>query len=97
MYGTGAVINPDGDLSDGQFEVVVFRRLAFWELLKFFWRFRPFDPQNIEIFPATSITIETQRRAYFQIDGEYRGRVAKLVARIRPGAITMLVQAEDNS
>ncbi|HEX9955690.1 MAG TPA: diacylglycerol kinase family protein, partial [Fibrella sp.] len=53
MYGTGAVINPDGDLSDGRFEVVIFRRLAFWALLKLFWRFRPFDPRNIEIFTAT--------------------------------------------
>ena len=94
MYGTGAVINPDGDLSDGRFEVVIFRRLAFWALLKLFWRFRPFDPQHIEIFTATSVNIETQRRAYFQIDGEYRGRITKLTARIRPGAITMLVQPQ---
>ncbi len=92
MYGTGAVINPDGDLSDGRFEVVVFRQLTVGGLLKFFWRFRPFDPRHIEIIPATSVTIETRRRAYFQIDGEYRGLVTKLTARIRPGAITMLVQ-----
>lgn len=92
MYGTGAVINPDGDLSDGRFEVVVFRRLTFWGLLKLFWRFRPFDPKHVEIFSATSVQIETHRRAYFQIDGEYRGLVTKLTARIKPGAITMLVQ-----
>ena len=91
MYGTGAVINPDGDLSDGQFEVVIFRRLTGWGILKMFWRYKPFDPKNIEIFPATSVTIETHRKAYFQIDGEYRGRINKLDARIQPGAITMLV------
>ncbi|WP_420148564.1 diacylglycerol/lipid kinase family protein [Spirosoma sp.] len=93
MYGTGAIINPDGDLSDGQFEVVIFRRLSFWAILKLFWRFRPFDPKNIEIYPATSVVIETHRRAYFQIDGEYRGRITKLNAKIRPGALTMLVPA----
>lgn len=93
MYGTGAVINPDGDLSDGRFEVVIFRRLTLWGLLKLFWRFRPFDPQYIEILAATSVSIETQRRAYFQVDGEYRGRITKLTARIRPGVITMLVPA----
>jgi len=92
MYGTGAVINPDGDLSDGQFEVVVFRQLTFWGLLKLFWRYRPFDPRHIEVFTATSVKIETQRRAYFQVDGEYRGLITKLIARIRPGAITMLVE-----
>ena len=91
MYGTGAVINPDGNLSDGQFEVVIFRRLRAWEILKLFWRYKPFDVRNIEIIPATSVTIETQRRVYFQVDGEYRGRITKLSARIKPGAITMLV------
>lgn len=91
MYGTGAVINPDGDPSDGKFEVVVFRRLTFWEVVKLFWQYRPFDPKKIEIFPATSITIETRREAYFQVDGEYRGRVRHVNATIRPGALTMMV------
>lgn len=95
MYGTGAVINPDGNLSDGHFEVVVFRRLPVWGIIKLFWRYRPFDPKNIEIFPATSVTIDTHRRAYFQIDGEYRGRVTTINAQIKPGAITMLVPNTD--
>ena len=94
MYGTGAVINPDGDLSDGQFEVVVFRRLSFWEILKLFWQYKPFDPKKIEILPATSVTIETHRKAYFQVDGEYRGRITKLSAKIRPSALTMIVPQE---
>ncbi|QKZ12471.1 diacylglycerol/lipid kinase family protein [Spirosoma sp. KUDC1026] len=91
MYGTGAVINPDGDMSDGQFEVVVFRRLTIWEILKMFWHFKPFDPKKIEIFPATSISIGTHRKAYFQVDGEYRGQLTELKARIRPSALTVLV------
>jgi diacylglycerol kinase (ATP) len=91
MYGTGAVINPDGDPFDGQFEVVIFRRLSFWEILKLFWRYQPFDPKKIEILPATSITIATHRKAYFQIDGEYIGRIIELKAEIRPGVLTMIV------
>ncbi|MFD2933383.1 diacylglycerol/lipid kinase family protein [Spirosoma flavum] len=93
MYGTGAVINPDGDPCDGHFEVVIFRRLSFWEILKLFWLYKPFDPKKIEIFPATSVTIETHRRAYFQVDGEYRGRITTLKAVIKPGALLMLVPA----
>ncbi len=91
MYGTGAVINPDGSPFDGHFEVVIFRRLSFGEILKLFWRYKPFDPKQIEIFPATSVSIDTHRRAYFQVDGEYRGRVTTLKADIKPGALTMLV------
>ena len=91
MYGTGAVINPDGSPFDGQFEVVIFRRLYFWEILKLFWKYRPFDPKKIEIYPATSVSIETHRKAYFQVDGEYRGRITSLKANIRPNALTILV------
>lgn len=90
MYGTGAVINPDGDPSDGKFEVVIFRRLTIWEIIKLFWQYKPFDPKNVEIHSATSVTIETRRTAYFQVDGEYRGRINKLTARIRPGALLIV-------
>ncbi|MVM28634.1 diacylglycerol kinase family lipid kinase [Spirosoma sp. HMF4905] len=91
MYGTGAVINPDGDVSDGKFEVIIFRRLSIGEILKLFWRFQPFDPKKIEIIPATSVSIETHRKAYFQVDGEYRGQITTLKANIRPGALTIRV------
>lgn len=91
MYGTGAVINPDGSPFDGQFEVVIFRRLSFWEILKLFWKYKPFDPKQIEIYPATSVSIETHRRAYFQIDGEYCGKITALKAHIQPNALTVLV------
>ena len=91
MYGTGAVINPEGSPFDGQFEVVIFRRLSVWEIVKLFWQYKPFDPRNVEIFPATSITIETHRKVYFQVDGEYRGKVNKIKAAIKPGALLLLL------
>ncbi|GAB2531653.1 diacylglycerol/lipid kinase family protein [Spirosoma aerophilum] len=94
MYGTGAVINPEGTPFDGQFEVVIFRRLSFWEIIKLFWQYKPFDPHKIEIYPATSVDIEMHRRAYFQVDGEYRGRITSLKAEIKPGALQLLVPNE---
>ncbi|GAB3792348.1 diacylglycerol kinase family lipid kinase [Spirosoma humi] len=97
MYGTGAIINPEGNPFDGHFEVVIFRRLSFWEIIKLFWRYRPFDPRKIEIHPATSVEIETQRKAYFQVDGEYRGRVTTIKAEINPGALRVIVPKEELS
>ncbi len=94
LYGTGAVINPNGNLSDGIFEVVILRRLSVWELLKMFWQYEPFDPDKVEIIPATSIHIETRKKAYFQVDGEYRGRVSNIRAEIRAGQLQMLVPAD---
>ncbi|KAB7731046.1 diacylglycerol kinase family lipid kinase [Rudanella paleaurantiibacter] len=91
MYGTGAVLNPDGDMADGQFEVVLLRQFSWIEFMKMFWRFRPFDPQKTEIIEAQSVQISTRRKAYFQVDGEYRGRITQVDARIRPGALRVLL------
>ncbi|WP_310395388.1 diacylglycerol kinase family protein [Hymenobacter sp.] len=93
VYGTGAEINPDGDVADGKFEVVLLRRLVGRELLKMFWRFRPFDPAAVEIFSTTAVSLETTRPAAFQVDGEYRGRTTRVEATIRPGALRVLVPA----
>lgn len=91
MYGTGAIINPDGDVADGKFEVVVIRKLSFLAILRMFIHFRPFDPKHIEIFPATSVHIVTRRKAYFQIDGEYRGKIREITARIWPGKLRVML------
>ena len=65
-YGFGAVINPEGDLYDGFFEVVIIRRLAISELFKMWFWPQPFNPKKIEIFHAKSVNIETTRKAHFQ-------------------------------
>jgi len=93
VYGTGAVINPDGDLSDGRFEVVVLRRLSFWAFLNMFWRFRPFDSRNVEIFHTTEVSLETKRHVHFQVDGEYRGKVRRIRASVQPGRLRVLMPA----
>ncbi len=46
-YGTGAVINPEGNLYDGKFEVVIMRRLAFSELIKMWFNPQPFNPKRL--------------------------------------------------
>ena len=91
MYGTGAMINPEGELADGAFEVIILRTLSFWEFLKMFWQYQPFDPAKIHIFPATSITIRTRRKAYFQVDGEYKGKVNQVKAKIRQGELEVML------
>ncbi|WP_266368235.1 diacylglycerol/lipid kinase family protein [Tellurirhabdus rosea] len=95
MYGTGAIINPEGELTDGQFEVVVMREVSYFEFLKMFWRFRPFDPTKIEILKASSLDITTRKRAYFQIDGEYRGRIRQVTAEMLPGKLKVITREEE--
>jgi diacylglycerol kinase (ATP) len=90
-YGTGAVINPEGNMYDGRFEVVVMKRLALSELLKMWFKPQPFNPEKIKSYPATSVTITTKRRVHFQVDGEYLGKVNKVTATILPGQLKLIV------
>ena len=90
-YGTGAVINPMGALDDGAFEVVIVRKLALSELMKMLLKPMPFNPKKIETFTATSVSIQTTRKAHFQIDGEYLGKINKLDAKILPDYINIVL------
>lgn len=93
-YGTGAVINPQGDLYDGLFEVVIIKRLAFFQILKTFLRPRSFNPKKIEVFHATSVAIETHKKVHFQIDGEYVGKVKKIIAKVLPAKLNLVLPNE---
>jgi diacylglycerol kinase (ATP) len=90
-YGTGANINPDGDVSDGLFEVVVIRKLNLVEIGKALLTNRSFDPEKIEVFQTKKAKLTSRKRAYFQVDGEYRGRTSTVVAAIEPGALKMML------
>jgi diacylglycerol kinase family enzyme len=90
MYGTGARINPVGDLHDGLFEVVILRRLSLVELLKMLFFDAPFNPQKTELIQATSLTIEVKKKAYFQVDGEYLGKTKRITAQVEKQALMLM-------
>ena len=89
-YGTGAVINPHGELNDGAFEVVIVRKLAFLELIRMMLKPGLFNPKNIEIIKATSVTVSTDSKFHFQIDGEYKGKINNIKAEIVPSYIKII-------
>ena len=92
-YGTGAVINPHGDLYDGLFEVIIIRKLPLLELFKMWFNPRPFNPDNIEVLQAESVCINTSHRVHFQVDGEFIGKVKTVNADILKGQLQILVPA----
>lgn len=90
-YGTGAMINPQGNLYDGKFEVVIVRRIAFSEFLKLFIRYRQFDPKKVEVFQTQSVQIETKRKVHFQVDGEYLGKISSVKANIQSSKLKLIL------
>ena len=93
-YGTGAIINPDGKLNDGQFEIVVIRKLHLMELFKMLVSHKPFHQQRIEVFQTKSVEIRAKRKAYFQVDGEYIGKTVCVEARILPQIVNVVLPPE---
>lgn len=88
-YGTGATINPKGDIFDGVFEVVIVKYLKLYEIARMFLRFQRFNPKNIEVIGAKRVVIETRHRTHFQVDGEYLGKTSHVEAHIVPGEIML--------
>ena len=94
-YGTGGNINPEGDVSDGFFEVVVMRKINLIEIFRGLFTDQTFHANRIETFKTKVAKISTLKKAYFQVDGEYRGKTKEIAAAIVPSAITVMVSDED--
>ena len=93
-YGTGAIINPNGKLDDGMFEIVVVRKLNLIELLKMLITHRPFHEKRIEVFQCTNVELQLKRKVYFQVDGEYLGKLSAVKARILPRILYVMLPVE---
>ncbi len=94
-YGTGATINPKGNVTDGRFEIVIVRKLAISELFKMFWSYKNFNPKKVEIFQTKKATITTKKDTHFQVDGEFKGKINKVKAEIITSQLNMIVRNED--
>ncbi len=90
-YGTGGNINPEGDVADGVFEIVLLRKINLIEIMKALLTDKSFHPKRIEVLHTTKAEIKSLKRAYFQIDGEYKGKINTIKAEILPGVLKMML------
>lgn len=90
-YGTGANINPEGDIADGKFEIVILRKINVFEIIKAIFTDRSFHPRRIEVISAKEASIHIHRKAYFQIDGEFQGKTDRVTARVLPNILKIIL------
>jgi diacylglycerol kinase (ATP) len=90
-YGTGAVINPEGNISDGKFELVIMRKINLMNLFRMLVSHKPFNNDCIETIHAEKAVITSAKKNYFQVDGEYCGKTDKIVIDIIPASLNVLV------
>ncbi|MFW0737744.1 diacylglycerol/lipid kinase family protein [Flavobacterium sp. T12S277] len=77
-YGTGVVINPNGAMNDGKFELVILKSLDLLLIGKIITGNMPIDSDDIVIISTDKATIKTDYPVNFQIDGEYCGAQSSL-------------------
>lgn len=98
-YGTGAVINPDGKLDDGCFELVIVKPFPRIKLLSIAWKmFRGTlqTSEYVEVIRCTRARIRSSKKTTLQVDGEVLGKVSEITIHLLPQAISVLVPAKSN-
>lgn len=91
MYGTGAVINPIGNLEDEYFEVIVIKKISFLEVFKMVVSHESYDEEKTKVYQTNSMTMKSRKKVYFQIDGEYLGKVNAVTAKLMPDTLRVKV------
>ncbi len=77
-YGTGVIINPNGAMNDGKFELVILKNLDLLLIGKIITGNMPIDSDDVVIISTEKATIKTDYPVNFQIDGEYCGEQTSL-------------------
>jgi YegS/Rv2252/BmrU family lipid kinase len=90
-YGTGIVINPDGVMNDGKFELVILKNLDLVVISKIMTGNMPVDFDDIQIISTNKAVITTNNPVSFQIDGEYCGQKKALDIAISPSKIKVTI------
>lgn len=83
-FGTGALVNPTGEIDDGKFEVLIFKKLDVVEILKTLNEKMDLDTDFVEIISTTDVKVTTPKPVPFQIDGEPHGEVTEVSVSIIP-------------
>ncbi len=91
-FGTGANINPTGEMNDGAFEVLLFKNFDIPEIIKTFYGTVSHNPEFVTVLKTTAAVIRTELEIPFQVDGEYMGAKTTLKATMQAEKLKVLAQ-----
>lgn len=90
-YGTGANINPNGVINDRKFEVVIFKEMNTFEIIRTIYDKVDLSTDFAECFSTNDVVITTEEAVPFQIDGEPMVKTNKIKVSLYPKMLTILV------
>lgn len=97
-YGTGAVINPKGEIDDGYFELLFIRPYTILQLLKMIIAFftKPLHSVNyMDVYKCREVVIFNLEEKPVQLDGEIMGRLGKVSVEILPQSLLVTVPNDE--
>lgn len=93
-YGTGAVINPDGFLDDGLFEICIvkpFPKIMVFNFALQMFRNRLKYSQYFEVLQCEKAVVRCKNRTTLQYDGEVFGKVKEINIEVQKNALQVIV------
>ncbi len=88
-FGTGALVNPNGKIDDGKFEILIFKELNFIEVLKTLNGNIDMASEFVEVIQSTDVRVTTEKPVSFQIDGEFYDDIEEITVTILPDYVAI--------
>lgn len=92
-FGTGAIINPEGKIDDGYFELCIIKPFPWYYIFPItvkFFRGTLKQSKYVKILKCKTATIRCKKEVLLQIDGEVIMRTKTITASILPGALQII-------
>ena len=100
MYGTGAIVNPEGNPHDGKFELVVVTKKDWSGIINL--GLSAIDPTAInalegyaEVYQVESAVVRFDRPKVLQLDGEVIGKTEEIKTSIVPAGVKYITTKEN--
>lgn len=92
-YGTGALLNAQGEIDDGYFELCILKEFDLINIGKQFFDYIGEDSPHMEVIQCREAKIEILNGSSvpFQVDGESKEKVDKVHIQILPQCLNMIV------
>lgn len=98
QFGSNLTINPDGNLDDGEFEVIIIKRFPRKKIIGILYRLLTnkinFSPYTL-VLKAEEAVIATKKPKTLQYDGEIFGKIMRAEIRINPRSLKVIVPEEE--
>lgn len=95
-YGFGGVINPNGCVNDGLFDIIIVKAMGLPQFIKMMAgaEEHQYTDEEVVMLQGQKATITFQEPTPFQIDGEYLGEQTELTIELLPTSLQVLCEAD---